>query len=102
MTLVSSGLLFDRSKSVFACDGEKVYELLTRKTKIKETTGAGDSLATGFVTGLTKKMSVPKALQLAYANATSVLEEIGAKNNLLTYSKALRKIKAKPARIKVL
>lgn len=51
---------------------------------IIDRTGAGDAFGSGFVAGLAKGYEVEKAARLASANATSVVERIGAKEGILT------------------
>ena len=50
------------------------------------TTGAGDAFGSGFVAGLMAKNDINFALRLAAANATSVVEHIGAQEGILTKS----------------
>ncbi len=49
-----------------------------------ETTGAGDSFGSGFVTGLIKGWGLLDCLYLATANASSVVAKVGAKEGILT------------------
>ena len=47
-------------------------------------TGAGDAFGSGFVTGLLERPgNIPYAIQLGSANATSVVEHIGAQEGIL-------------------
>lgn len=56
-----------------------------RLLSVVERTGAGDAFGSGFLTGLLRSHGdIRAALQLATANAESVMSEIGAKNGLLT------------------
>jgi sugar/nucleoside kinase (ribokinase family) len=48
-----------------------------------ERTGAGDAFGSGFVSGMILENDIEYAIQLGSANATSVIQEIGAKNGLL-------------------
>ena len=56
------------------------------KEKIVDRTGAGDAFGSGFVAGLMAKNDINFALRLAAANATSVVEHIGAQEGILTKS----------------
>jgi len=87
-------VITDGSKGVIAFDGKHKYTVFPGKVPVVETTGAGDAFASGFVSGLIMKYPIEKALQLAVANSESVIQHIGAKNNLL-FRKDLRKIKAR-------
>jgi ribokinase len=71
----------------------KIFFGPAKKVKIKETTGAGDSFASGFVSGIILKNDIKFGLNLGMANALSVIKKIGAKNNLLTMKKAITEIK---------
>ena len=82
-----------------AYDGEYKYTLYPRKTKVVETTGAGDSFASGFTAGIMLGKDVSYSLQLGYAEASSVIGHIGAKKDLISRKKANLIIKKKPCRI---
>ena len=66
-------------------DGRYLYRAGTFKEKgLIDRTGAGDAFGAGFVAGLMRDKDVPYALRLASANATSVVEHIGASAGALT------------------
>ena len=46
-------------------------------------TGAGDAFGSGFIAGLSQGKDIPHAIQLGSANATSVLEYMGAQPGIL-------------------
>ncbi len=71
-------------KGVHAFDGSIYYYKPAFKTKIADTTGAGDAFHSGFVASIVKGRSVEKALDAGTANATSTIMHFGAKNKLLT------------------
>lgn len=83
----------DGKRGAWASDGKKKYFVKPPDVKVKETTGAGDAFGSSFVAGLVKKDDVKFALELATANAISVIMNKGAKNDLLTYRKALNLIR---------
>ena len=95
-------IITDGKQGVHAYDGKKVYYLKPSKIKVVETTGAGDAFASSFLSGLIKKNDIKFALQLASANAESVISHHGAKNKLLTSKEALASMRKNPAKIKVL
>lgn len=67
------------------------YSVKPVKLKIKETTGAGDAFASGFVAAKIRGKNTEYALRLGMLNAESVITHKGAKNILLGhdgYSKA--------------
>lgn len=66
-----------------AAQGGKIYQAGILKAQVAERTGAGDAFGCGFLTGMILKNKIEDALQLGTANATSVIQKIGAKNGLL-------------------
>lgn len=81
-------------------DGKKYYRLKAGHPKVIETVGAGDAFASGFLSAIIKKNNIELALKVGRANAESVIEHYGAKNNLLTWPKVLAYIKRKKMRVK--
>ncbi len=77
-------------KGVYATDKRTHLHLPAMNVKVKETTGAGDAFASGFLSGYIKKKDLRHAMQIGLANATSVIKALGAKNDLLSYEKALK------------
>lgn len=72
-------------KGVTVSDGKSLYRAGTFKEKIvADRTGAGDSFGSGFVAGLIQSEDIKYAIRLATANATSVVENIGATEGILT------------------
>lgn len=82
-------VITDGSKGAYAYDGEYKYTLVPRNTPVVETTGAGDSFASGFVAALMMKKDIAYALRLGQAEASSVISHIGAKEKLLKRREAL-------------
>jgi len=75
-------------KGVVVSDGKYVYSAGTfREKKYIDRTGAGDAFGSGFVSGLIRTNKVEEAIRLGSANGTAVVEELGAKNGLLTKSR---------------
>ncbi|MDP2934770.1 MAG: carbohydrate kinase family protein [bacterium] len=72
-------------KGVVVSDGKCVYSAGTFKEKrYVDRTGAGDAFGSGFVSGLIRTNKIEEAIKLGSANGTAVVEELGAKNGLLT------------------
>ena len=82
-------------EGVMVSDGEFIYRAgIFKEKKIADRTGAGDAFGSGFLAGLLnqkwdgRKKADPAALEyairLASANATSVVEQIGATPGILT------------------
>ena len=64
-------------------DGQDLYTAGIADAVVVEKTGAGDAFASGFLAGLLQSNQIEYAIQLATANATSCIGEVGAKNGLL-------------------
>ena len=79
-------VLTDGPKGVLVSDGKNIYQAGIYKEKnVADRTGAGDAFGSGFVTGLMRSNgNIEYAIKLASANATRVVEEIGAKVGILT------------------
>ena len=67
---------------VYNNDWKKEYYHKALAKKVMDTTGAGDSFASGFISGILMYDDARKALKLA--NSQAVLREVGAQNGLLT------------------
>lgn len=79
------------------CYADKYYFMRSSGNDPVESTGAGDSFASGFVAGQILGKDTKTSLLFAQANAESVIMHHGAKNILLTYSQILKDIrKLKP------
>ena len=86
-------VITDGSKGAYCSDGIHFYFAKTTDVKAVETTGAGDCFASSFITGLIRKKDIEFALKLATANAESCIRHFGAKNGLLTWGSAIRRMK---------
>ena len=70
-------------KGVKVSDGEYYYSAGIPESGLVDRTGAGDAFSSAFLAGYIEKNDISYAIQLATANATAVLQEIGAINGLL-------------------
>ncbi len=71
-------------EGVVVSDGKYIFEAVPpADRKIVDTTGAGDSFGSGFVSEFIKTQDVVASIQLGMANSVGCLSEIGAKNGLL-------------------
>ena len=70
-------------EGVIVSDGKKIYSAGIPKSDLVDRTGAGDAFSAAFVAGWIEKEDISYAIQLATANATSVLQKMGATNGLL-------------------
>lgn len=71
------------------------YSLKSHKIKVIESTGAGDSFASGFMSGIIKGLDFESAMKIGISNAESVITQIGAKNRLLSFKEAMKKARLK-------
>jgi ribokinase len=83
----------DGKKGVFVLGDGTFYHGHARNVKVAETTGAGDAFASTFLSGMIRKKDIVFALKLGMANAESVIQKHGAKEGLLSYSKAMKAMK---------
>jgi ribokinase len=86
-------VITDGKRGVHACDGRKMHTAKPHKIKVMETTGAGDAFAGSFLAGLIKGKGIKFSLKLGLANAESVITHYGAKEKLLTWKEAVKKIR---------
>ena len=70
-------------EGVVASDGKHLWRAPSLGSRVKEKTGAGDAFGSGFLSGFMKEGKVSYGLQLGIANATSCIQEVGAKEGLL-------------------
>lgn len=107
-------VMTDGSNGVMVSDGKTIFTAKTFKEKnIVDRTGAGDAFGSGFVAGLiqTKELcrkekcqpeKIKFAIRLGSANATSVIEKIGAKAGILTKKEFASNPRWKKIRITVI
>lgn len=79
-------VMTDGPRGVWVSDGINLYQAGTFKEReLIDRTGAGDAFGSGFVAGLmAKDNDIGHAIRLASANATAVVEAIGAHSGALT------------------
>ncbi|KKU94120.1 MAG: PfkB family kinase, nonfunctional [Candidatus Jorgensenbacteria bacterium GW2011_GWA1_48_13] len=79
-----TAVMTDGPKGSYVADEEYFYRSgIFKEKKLIDRTGAGDAFGSGFVAGLIQKKDVWRALRLANANATSVVEAVGAEEGIL-------------------
>jgi len=71
------------SQGVTVSDGKHLYSAGIPESGLVDRTGAGDAFGSAFVAGYIEKEDITQAIQLATANATAVLQELGATKGLL-------------------
>lgn len=78
-------VMTDGPKGVTVSDGKTRWHAgVLKERRVADRTGAGDAFGSGFVAGLIEQRgSIPYAIQLGSANATSAIERIGAQEGIL-------------------
>jgi len=75
----------DGPNGVTVSDGEYIYKAgIFEEKNLADRTGAGDAFGSGFTAGLIKTGDIKYAIRLASANATSVVEAVGATLGIIT------------------
>jgi len=92
-------VITDGGNGVYCYDGKFKYFAKARPIKVIEATGAGDAFACAFVSGIIKGKTIEYASLMGSANAESVIQHFGAKNDLLKYNKINKFIKKYPRKI---
>lgn len=79
-------VLTDGPKGVWVSDGQNIYKAgIFKERQVADRTGAGDAFGSGFVASLISHPDdMERAIKLASANATGVVEKIGAKAGILS------------------
>jgi len=70
-------------KGVIVSDKKYRYSAGIPESDLVDRTGSGDAFTSAFLAGYMEKEDIVHAIQLATANATSVLQKMGAANGLL-------------------
>lgn len=84
------------SEGVIVSDGKNRYIAKPHTDRVVvDTTGAGDSFASGFLSEYMRSCDIEKSIQLGMANAEGCLSEVGAKNGLLKKGQAFEKVEVK-------
>ena len=92
-------IITDGPKTLVALHNHTLYFLQPPLVSVVHTLGAGDAFTAGFLAGIIKKKSLPDALRLGQINATSVIQDLGAKKNLLTLAAAQKMLQKHPISI---
>jgi ribokinase len=66
--------------------GKGVFSVGGFKVEMVDATGPGDAFGAGFIGGMIRGLSLEDSLRLGICNGASVVEKIGAKPGLLTWS----------------
>ena len=74
-------------EGVKVSDGQYYYSAGIPESGLVDRTGAGDAFSSAFIAGYIEKNDIAHAIQLGTANATSVIQKMGATNGLLKKDK---------------
>ena len=96
---VKDMVLTDGPKGAYATDGDTVYASGIFDGPVIERTGAGDAYGSGFLAAIIHGKEVTDAMQWGDANATSVVQYVGAREGLLD-QKGIDKIIAANSHVK--
>jgi len=80
----------DSERGSYASDGQTVWFLPPFPIAPLAKTGAGDAYASGFLSALFYKKSIPDAMRWGTANAGGVIQEFGAQKGLLNNQRMRR------------
>ncbi len=87
-------------EGVVVSDGKNVYSAKPNPgRKVVDTTGAGDSFASGFLSEFMRSADIGKSIQLGMANSEGNLAELGAKTGLLKRGQIFEKVKVEKREI---
>ncbi len=78
-------VITDGARTVNAWHGNKFYSVTPARTRVVDTTGAGDAFAATLLGMLLRRHGFDEALRRAVKNAQSVIRKHGAKSGLLSY-----------------
>jgi sugar/nucleoside kinase (ribokinase family) len=76
-------LITDGENGGRVCSGGNCFWYKGIKTKMVDSTGAGDAFGSGLVTGLMKEKSIEESVEFGKKQAASVIKFIGAKQGLM-------------------
>lgn len=94
-------LVTDGPKGSYACDGSSVYQTgMYKDVAVLDRTGAGDAMTSGFMAKIAAGESIETALSFGSANATSVVQHIGAKAGILAGDSRFQHMKIKTTHVK--
>ena len=85
-------VITDGKRGTYVSEDSKIFFAPPMKTKVVDTTGAGDAFGSSFVAGLEMYKDTKKALNLASVNASSVVSKYGTQAGLLKISQ-IRRVK---------
>ena len=73
----------DGENGAYCFDGYQLLHLKIFPSNVRETTGAGDSYASGFTAALLHGETIDQAMRWGMANSASVVGQVGAQKGLL-------------------
>lgn len=80
---ITTVVITDGSVGSYVSDGRNIYMIHPYPAKVVETTGSGDAYGSGFLAAIIKGKTILEAMQWGCANASSVVQYVGAQEGLL-------------------
>jgi len=84
---------------VYAYDGQTMYSLTPPDVKVTNTAGAGDAFASAFLAGIIGGYHFADCLRLGVLNSTSVIQQVGTKNGLLSAHEIAHLLKTRKIKV---
>ncbi|OGH19583.1 MAG: hypothetical protein A3D74_01870 [Candidatus Levybacteria bacterium RIFCSPHIGHO2_02_FULL_37_13] len=86
-------VITDGKNGAYAIDQDrKIYKKEADQSRIVERTGAGDAFSSGFISAMLHNLSINDAMHWGTANASSVIEQVGAQKGLLRIPQIKKKL----------
>ena len=87
---VPNAIITDGNQGAIATDNKETYRIgLYEDVNIKDATGAGDAFGSGFLASYASGKTFKDSLVFASANSTSVVQQIGSKDGILSLNTKL-------------
>ena len=80
---VKTIIITDGNNGSYIYNDSTLYKASCFPTTVVEKTGAGDAYNAGFLAAIIKGFSIEDAILLAASNSASVIQSVGAQQNLL-------------------
>ena len=76
-------VITDGTNGSYASDGQAMYYMKVYPIKALARTGAGDAYTSGFLSAILSKLTIKQAMQWGTANASGVVQKVGAQQGIL-------------------
>ncbi len=86
-------VITDGKEGAYTIKSNYVIHVIPKRSKPKETTGAGDAFASTFLACLIKGLDIGVSMKMASCNASSVILHQGAKTGLMRWKDLISEVK---------